>query len=132
MPSSNELPVSTRIEFTRKTRSRQKFVVTFLVFHLLITLLAFPTAGHTGDSLLGAFYAHYLVSISIPTTFFMPFISGSIKSGSAFFACLLICGVINAWLFSAGFHHVIYRSSGRGEESGDCVQSYADFPNNLK
>jgi len=105
----------------RKTHSRQKFVVAFLVFHLLITLLAFPTAGQTGDSLLEAFYAYCLVSISIPTIFFMPFISGSIKSGHAFFARLLINGVINAWLFSAGFHYLIYRSRGRGEERGDCV-----------
>lgn len=97
----------------RKVRSRQKFVTCFLIFHLLFAIWTFRFGGHAGA--LSWFAGNYFVFTSIPTIVIVPFLSDSIRSNIAVFMCLLINGVINAWLFSVGLHYIFYRKQYRYE-----------------
>jgi hypothetical protein len=102
-------------DFDRKTQSRQKFVICFLVFHLLLTISAWRFPGYFRDSLLSWIYANYFVTTSIPTVFVLPFLPDSLRSSTVVFACLLINGVISVWIFSTGLHHILYRKRIRSE-----------------
>ena len=102
-------------DFDRKTQSRQKFVICFLVFHLLLTISAWRFPGYFRDSLLSWIFANYFVTTSIPTVFVLPFLPDSLRSSTVVFACLLTNGVISVWIFSTGLHHILYRKRVRSE-----------------
>ncbi|HBJ38902.1 MAG TPA: hypothetical protein DDZ51_29980 [Planctomycetaceae bacterium] len=96
-------------QLVRKTRSKQKFVIAFLCFHMLLTICVYRFDGLTGGLLLSPIYEYYFVYTSMPSIFIIPFLPASLKLSPAVFACLLINGTMVVWLSSSLLHDWIYR-----------------------
>lgn len=90
----------------RRVPSRSLFVVPFLAFHALITVLFLPAFGSSPSA--GLFEVYFMFT-SFPTTLVGALLPRFVSQSPFFVVCLVVNSVLVAWGFACGLHFFLYK-----------------------
>lgn len=90
----------------RRVPSRSLFVIPFLAFHTLFTVLFLPAFGSSPSA---GFFEVYFIFTSFPTTLVGAILPKFVSQSPFFVVCLAINSVLVAWSLACGLHFFLYK-----------------------